>query len=192
MIREIGCVVKLQVQTGPLKQGPNRDQYRPVNLLEVPTLEITERGVVGWQGETAIVDVHHQDHPHAAGQRGHTLSFNFTSHYEAIRGRYGEHVYTGCGGDNLVFTAAGPITLADLQGELVLKTQEGGCGRVLPPTVATPCLSYSHYILNYPSPTPTQLKETLQFLHHGQRGFYADWQGEPLRVRPGDRLLRLI
>jgi len=192
VMREIGRVVKLQVQTGPLKQGPNREQYQPVNLLEVPILEITARGVVGWQGETTIIDVHHQDHPRATGRKGHTLSFNFTSHYEVIRGRYGEHVFTGCGGDNVVFAAASTITLADLQGELVLEIQTGERGHVLLPTIATPCLSYSRYILNHPAPTPAQLKETLQFLHDGQRGFYADWQGQPVWIRPGDRLLRLI
>ncbi len=191
-MREIGRVVKLQVQIGPLKQGATRDQYQPVNLLEVPILEISERGVVGWQGETAIKDVHHRDHPRTTGDKGHTLSFNFTSHYEAICGRYGEHVFTGCGGDNVVFAAANTITLADLQGEIVLETQVGERGRVLIPTIATPCLSYSRYILNHPSPTPAQLKDTLQFLHQGQRGFYADWQGAPLRVRAGDRLLGLI
>jgi hypothetical protein len=191
-MREIGRVVKLQVQTGPLKQGPKREQYLPVNLLEVPVLEITERGVVGWQGETAIMDVHHRDHPRTTGNKSHTLSFNFTSHYEVIRGRYGDHIFTGCGGDNLVFAAADAITLADFQGELVLETQDGRRGRVLPPTIATPCLSYGRYILNHPAPTPAQLKETLQFLQDGQRGFYADWQGPPVRIRPGDRLLRLI
>lgn len=186
---ELGRVVKLQVQTGPLKHGPNRERYDPANLLAVPVLEISERGIIGWCEGTAIQDVHHQDYPFNRGHKGHGLSFNFTSHYERMCQRHGEHLWTGCGGDNIVFAAATPITLADLQGELMLETQTGERGNIHHITIATPCLSFTRYALNEANPGAAALKETLQFLSGGQRGFYADWQGPPLLIRPGDRLL---
>lgn len=190
-MREVGRVVKLQVQTGPLKRGPNREWFDPANLLAVSELEITDRGVVGWLNSEAVQDVHHQDYPFNQGHKGHNLSFNFTSHYEQMRQRYGEHLWLGCGGDNVVFAAATPITLTDLQGEWVLETHRGERGRVVNVTIATPCLAFSHFVLNQPAPDPAQLKATLQFLSGGQRGFYADWQGPPLHLHPGDRLLAI-
>lgn len=189
-MRELGRVVKLQVQTGSLKHGPKREQYDPVHLIEVPELEITEWGVIGWQEGMTIQDVHHQDYMTEKGYTGSNLSFNFTSHYDQIRGRYGNHIWSGCGGDNIVFAAATPITLAELQGELILEGANGDCGRIIHVQAATPCLAYSRFVANQSGLNPAQLKETLQFLSQGQRGFYADWQGDPLRIRPGDRLLK--
>ena len=189
-MHELGHVVKLQVQTGSLKHGPKRERYDPLHLVEVPELEITEQGVIGWQDGVPVQDVHHETYMAERGYTGSNLSFNFTSHYEAIRGRYGTHVWFGCGGDNIVFAAAQPITLAELQGELVLEGAGGGCGRVIHVRAATPCLAYSRFITNQTTLSPAQLKETLQFLSHGQRGFYADWQGDSIRIRPGDRLLK--
>lgn len=188
-MRELGRVVKLQVQTGSLKHGPKRELYDPVHLIEVPELELTERGVIGWRGGMVIQDVHHQDYMTARGYTGSNLSFNFTTHYDQIRGRYGNHVWPGCGGDNIVFAAATPVTLAELQGELVLEGINGDCGRIIHVQIATPCMAYSRFVANQPDLHPAQLKETLQFLSQGQRGFYADWQGDPLRICPGNRLL---
>ena len=187
-MEELGRVVKLQVQTGPLKQGRNRERYDPGNLVGVPMLEIGERGVVGWCEGQAIQDVHHQDYPFNQGHKGHGLSFNFTGHYERLRQRYGEHLWVGCGGDNVVFAAASPLTLADLQGELVLETQTGERGRIHHLTAATPCLAFTRFTLEQSHPDAAAIKETLQFLSGGQRGFYADWQGPALLIRPGDRL----
>ena len=188
-MEELGRVVKLQVQTGPLKRGPNREWYDPESLVAVPVLEIGERGVVGWCEDRAIQDVHHQDYPFNRGHKGHGLSFNFTSHYARMRQRHGEHLWAGCGGDNLVFAAASPLTLAHLQGELVLETQTGARGRIHHITAATPCLAFTRFALDQIQPDAAALKEALQFLSGGQRGFYADWQGPALFIRPGDRLL---
>lgn len=189
-MHEIGQVVKLQVQTGPLKQGPHRERYDPTHLLDVPTLEMSERGVVGWCEGKPIQDVHHQDYAFNQGHKGHILSFNFTSHYEQMRQRYGEHLGDGCGGDNIVFAAATPLTLADLQGDLVLETQTGHQGRLTLVTASTPCLSFSRFAIHQPNPDQIQLKAALQFLRNGQRGFYASYEGHPILVHHGDRLIR--
>jgi hypothetical protein len=187
---ELGRVVQLQVQTGPLKLGPRRERYNPGNLVPVSRLEITARGVVGWQDDLMITDVHHQDHPEAGPHKGNNLSFNFTSHYKQMRGRFGDHLINGCGGENIIFAAATLLTWAELQGELVLETEEGECGRVINLRAASPCAAFAYFALNHPTPTPPQLKASLRFLGGGQRGYYADWQGEPLFINLGDRLLR--
>ncbi len=187
---ELGRVLKLQVQTGPLKVGPRRERYDPANLVTVSRLEISPRGVVGWQDDLMITDVHHQEHPQAGPHKGNNLSFNFTSHYEQMRGRFGGHLVDGCGGENIIFAAAAPITWAELQGELILETKDGMCGRVINLRAASPCAAFAQFALNDPAPNPPQMKITLQFLAEGQRGFYADWQGNPILVHSGARLLR--
>ncbi|MBP8001848.1 MAG: hypothetical protein KA314_22955 [Chloroflexi bacterium] len=190
-MQEIGRVVHCQIQTGPLKQGPQRDRYDPIHLLAVSALRLTERGVWGVSGGELIMDVHHDDYPRSHLQKANKLSFNFTSHYEQMQKQFGSHLWVGCGGDNLVFAAATPVTLADLQGELLLVTAEGQCGRVVHLSVATPCLAFSRFALGHPvDADPAPVKTTLQFLSRGMRGFYGDWSGEPLLVHPGDQLLK--
>jgi hypothetical protein len=56
--------------------------------------------------------------------------------------------------------------------------------------VAHPCMSFSTYALGLQGKPSDQaaLKETLRFLDGGTRGFYCEWTGGPVVVRPGDRV----
>ena len=107
-MRTIGTVTRLQIQRSTLKTGdkPNR-VYDPTPLLSVPILRVSPDGVLGGgSGGAWIVDVHHQAHPHTKNEDGlHGVSLGFTSHYAAMRERFGERLTVGCAGENIIAAA---------------------------------------------------------------------------------------
>src|SRR6266702_983687 len=87
-MREIGAVVRLQIQRSSLKTGekPHR-VYDPSPVLAVRRLAVGGDGVLG-EGEDRswIVDVHHRAHPQTKNPDGlHGVSVGFTSHYGVMR-----------------------------------------------------------------------------------------------------------
>ena len=79
--------------------------------------------------------------------------------------------------------------LAVLSRGLVIETSEGDQVRLTQVSVAHLCRSFSTYALNLErKPTQQTLKETLRFLDGGTRGFFCDWEGEPVVARPGDKV----
>lgn len=190
-MRELGHIVHLQVQRSSLKTGekPHR-VYDPARLLNVGRLAIGPDGVLGEAADGAwLVDVHHRAHPNTKNEDGaHGVSLGFTSHYAAMRERFGGRITLGCAGENIVVETQGRLTLEDLERGVALLDHAGHeLARLEVLQVAHPCRPFSGWALGGTVESDV-LKETLQFLDDGMRGFYC--QGvRPGIVAVGDRVV---
>ena len=191
-LRPLGRVVRLQIQQSKLKLGekPNR-YYDPAPLLSVDELTLTPEGALARTPDGGtLIDVHHPAHPETRNlDRTNDLSVGFTPHYTAMRARYGSHLVDGCAGENILIETTGRVTLADIAGGLVIQPASGGRPvRLQVVRHAPPCREFSGYASR--SSEPEVIKETLQFLDEGLRGFYFAL-GNPVTVlvRVGDEVL---
>lgn len=193
-MREIGRILQVQVQRASLKAGKSpHTYYDPAPLLVVERLLLTLRGAVGitTTGEQ-IIDVHNLDHPESRNRGDNDLSFGFTSHYERMRARFGEHIVNGVAGENILIEADHDLTEDELGGLIALQQASSDqlihLGGVI---AAPPCVQFSQFALSETLlPSPKDIKETLQFLDHGCRAFYARLAPpfEPISVQAGDRV----
>ncbi len=194
-MRELGRIKQVQVQRSSLKlESPEYSYYDPAPLLVVESLELTPEGISGitFNGKR-IMDVHHANHPASRNHNGtNGVSLGFTSHYETMRTQFGEHMVDGCAGENILIETDSIITLADLGNTLAIQSEETGEFVYLTKfKVAAPCVEFSQFAANHGSPLEAApLKATLQFLHHGRRGFYATAQAQEttVLVKTGDRV----
>jgi hypothetical protein len=192
-MRTIGTVTRLQIQRSSLKTGEKPDRaYDPAPLLAVPHLMITPDGVLG-AGEAGawIVDVHHRAHPLTKNEDGlHGVSVGFTSHYAAIRDRFGDRIVIGCAGENIIVAADRRFTYDDLGAGLAIVAAEGPERvRLKVLQVAHPCRPFTGWALGR-RVEPDVLKSHLQFLDGGMRGFYCVGEGSGT-VEVGDQLVLL-
>lgn len=190
-MRTIGTVTRLQVQRSSLKTGekPNR-LYDPAPLLPVPRLTVTPDGVLGAGAEGGwIVDVHHRAHPETKNEDGlHGVSVGFTSHYAAMRERFGERIVVGCAGENIIVAADRTFTYDDLAAGVAIVATDGPERvrlRVL--QVAHPCRPFTGWASGGRVEADV-LKAHLQFLDGGTRGFYCVGEGAGT-VQLGDRVV---
>ena len=194
-MHEIGRIKLLQVQQAGLKvkQQPY-GYYDPTPLLTVKSLLLYPDGVIGVTPDgRRVIDVHHVQHPASRNHSGiNGVSVGFTSHYEAMRSKFGDHLVDGCAGENILVEAGDIITLADLGQRLAIQTQKTGELIYLTRLkVAAPCVEFSQFAASHGMALPApQLKETLQFLDGGKRGFYATVavQSDEMLVQAGDRV----
>jgi hypothetical protein len=189
-VRQIGYIERLQVQLDRLKKGIKPDQYYdPGALYVVPTLRLTDKGVIGLLDGQELLDVHHADHEYSRNRGSSGISLNFSAHYERMRDRFSPNLETGCAGENILIATDQIIAADTLSEGLVIETAQCVQVRLTQVQVAHPCLSFSTYAQSLAGqPTEQALKETLRFLDGGTRGFYCVWTGEPVVVRPGDRV----
>lgn len=191
-LHPLGKIVRLQIQRSPLKIGekPNR-VYDPSPILAVNELTLTPQGAVARVLDGApLLDVHHTDHPRTRNVKGvNALSVGFTSHYAAIRTQYGQHVADGCAGENILIEMDERVDWSRVAGGIAI--QPAGAD---PPAwlrvnqVAAPCREFSGYVMD--GPGAAALKEALQFLDDGLRGFYcALARSQPVTIAVGDRVL---
>lgn len=192
-LHSIGRIVRLQLQRSTLTLGerPNR-YYDPAALMSVNELILTPQGASARLSDGELVmDIHHADHPHSLNDGGENdLSLNLTSHYAAIRERYGsgDHLYNGCGGENILVEMDGRVTLETLSGGMAVRVQPGGLAWLRRVMVAHPCQPFSRYVSRRTE--PEAIKDTLQFLDNGTRGFYCTFEDdEPVTVAVGDEVL---
>jgi len=186
----IGTIVRLQIQRSPLKTGekPNR-VYDPAPLLTVDRLAVSSDGTLGLDGERGwIVDVHHRAHPDTRNSDGrHGISIGFTSHYDAMRRRFGERIDAGCAGENIIVETPRRYALEDLQSGLVVLGPDGGeILRLTTLDVAHPCRPFTGWALGRRVDSEV-LKSHLQFLDGGMRGFRLAGQN-PGMLSVGDRV----
>jgi hypothetical protein len=190
-MREIGSIVRLQIQRSTLKTGekPNR-RYDPAPILAVERLTVTPDGVLGQSdGAGWLVDVHHRAHPQTKNEDGlHGVSVGFTAHYDQMRERFGDRITLGCAGENLIATAERRLSAAELAGGIVVADRDGRERvRLEVLQVAHPCRPFTGWALGSIAEAQV-LKEQLQFLDDGMRGFYCRAVGTGV-VTLGDRLL---
>src|SRR5216110_2490840 len=156
-MRELGRIVRLQIQRSSLKTGDKPTRvYDPMPLLAVDRLALGPDGALGEGPDGSwLVDVHHRAHPRTKNEDGaHGVSLGFTAHYALMRDRFGERITLGCAGENIIVETEHRIAFEDLAGGVVE-------ARVL--------------------------KESLQFLEGGTRGYYCVGVGTGI-VALGDRV----
>src|ERR1041384_114034 len=188
-MRPLGPVVRLQVQRASLKTGekPNR-RYDPAPLLVVPRLAVAPDGVLG-AGESAawLVDVHHRGHPATKNDDGlHGVSVGFSAHYQAMQRRFPGLPF-GSAGENSIADTGQMLQLSDVASGLAILAPDGRERvrlRVL--QVAHPCRPFTGYALGSVVESAV-LKENLQFLDDGMRGYYCVAEGAGV-VEMGDVL----
>lgn len=189
-MRELGRLVVLQIQRSTLKTGvkPER-RYDPAPLLAVPRLALSPDGVMGAVDGAWVVDVHHRAHPATKNEDGlHGVSVGFTGHYAAMRQRFGDRLVTGCAGENLIAETPGRLTLDDVARGFAIVGQDGGeRARLQVLQVAHPCRPFTGWAQGEITER-TALKENLQFLDDGMRGFYCTALGTGV-VEVGDVLV---
>ncbi len=199
MLRFLGRVALVQVQAAPLKKGKRPDAvYDPEPLTRVERLRVTPRGVIGvTAGREEIMDVHHARHPETrqSGSGVNGVSVNFSGHYQTLRARFGGHLTDGCAGENILVEADGTFALSDLGARLVFVNSATGAapatlGNLL---VAAPCVEFGAWATAGRELTGREMRDVLDFLHHGRRGFYATLVSPvesdtvpPAFIRPGD------
>ena len=193
-MREIGPIVRLQVQRSSLKVGEApRRRYDPAPLLAVPALRLEPTGAIGLPAtDEPVLDVHNSDHPTTRQRQGlNALSVGFTTHYQALRERFGEHLTDGVAGENILVDSDRQWTAAELAPGLVIATASGERVPLARVIVAAPCVEFTRWSLRFPDDArPDRTVTTgLQFLDAGQRGFYAAYDGVPVTLALGDRLL---
>jgi hypothetical protein len=193
-VQLIGRILKLQVQRWGMKV-PNPEgsmhprRFETSSLLEVPAMLLAPGGVRGLIPEQEpILDVHHVEHPatkNADGTNG--VSIGFSSHYTAMRERFGPHLTDGQAGENILVSATQQIDEVTLASGLAIQTQDG-LVRLERFVGAEPCVEFTRFALELGAADPSnvQVTEGLRFLRGGMRGFYATLAGASGVVRPGD------
>lgn len=168
----LGKIVRLQIQPTRLKTGEKPNQvYDPTALISVPELTLTPQGAYAYVAGEKTLDVHHRDHPQTRNNDGRNdLSVNFTVHYQEMRARYGAHMVEGCAGENILIACDTHIDLNKIQKGLIFgEAATDVC--LTNVVVALPCQPFSKFTAQ--TTEAAQIKEALQFLDHGQRGFYG-------------------
>ena len=189
-MRELGQIVRLQIQRDSLKTGEKPTRvYDTRPLLSVERLAVGPDGALGQAPDGSwVVDVHHRAHPRTKNEDGaHGLSLGFTSHYGLMRDRFGDRITPGCAGENILVASEQRITVDELARGVVLLTASGQeLARLEVLQVAHPCKPFSGWALGGKVESDV-LKETLQFLDDGTRGFYCQGLSSGI-LSIGDRL----
>jgi MOSC domain-containing protein YiiM len=195
IIRELGLVKLVQLQpNGLIIQKNGKNYYDVTRRVQVEELTITRQGIEAFNlpGER-LLDVHHLDHPGKKYGRDDLVCLGFTSHYHKMQERFGEHIFYGSAGENIIIDYPHEIWLEDLGDLLAFENQETGKLLVLDQVqVANPCEAFSQFAaqsraVKLPS---GELKDILQFLGSGRRGFLMvlkDGQAAGV-IRPGDKV----
>ena len=175
---EVGTVVRLQIQQQGLKVGqkPFRT-YDPAPILSVDRLRVTPKGAIALlPNDDEVIDVHHADHPDTKNAGDNSLSIGFTFNYAKMRARFGDHLFDGCAGENILIQADRPINLGALSRGLAFQLGSSDdylwLGQI---KIALPCVEFSRYSSKLPQAEKdtAMIKETLQFLDGGLRGYYT-------------------
>jgi len=197
-LHELGHVKLLQLQpTGLIierDRTPTGYFYDESRLVEVDQLSITSLGIEATTrtGEH-VLDIHHINHPVKAYDDDDLICIGFTSHYEAMRGRFGAHMVDGIAGENIIIDCDKEVWPEDLGQQLVIENDKTGRQmRLEMVSHANPCQEFSQFAIGnpYDHPPAEKMKSTLQFLGNGRRGFLLvmqDAQGEAA-VKPGDKV----
>jgi hypothetical protein len=180
----LGKIVRLQIQRSRLKLGEKPNQYYdPSALVAVNELRLTPNGSYAIVNGETLLDVHHIDHPHTRNSNGvNDLSIGFTSHYQAMRARYGDHLFDGCAGENILVAIDSRVDLTQIQNGLIIGDAASAV-RLTDLMVALPCAPFSKFAAK--SDDPQTVKGALQFLDDGTRGFYCVANQE-VTIKVGD------
>ncbi|MFW5748998.1 MAG: hypothetical protein ACOCYT_05230 [Chloroflexota bacterium] len=191
-MRLLGTIKLVQVQRDRLKRGEKPDRtYETAPLLPVQALRLTPTGVIGLAGEgIEVIDVHNAMHPNTRNRdNANSVSIGFVTNYDRMRQRFGEHLFDGCAGENLIIEQSDDFSMSHIDSRLVIEQTTGEQIRLFDVGVIPPCAEFSAFCAQQRI-GGEELRLALQFLADGTRGFYATLepqQGQPV-IQPGDRL----
>lgn len=196
-MRELGQIVRLQVQRDSVKSGVKPFQtYAAVpNLTAVQSLSLDANGVSGTDAPgVQYLDVHNATHPRSKFRGENGISIGFTGHYAAMRDRFGDHLTDGIAGENMVVACDERVSLEMIAGGIVIVGKQGEL-RIGPWVVMHPCAPFSKFCLNMPGEArpDRRVTETLRFLDNGVRGFSAVYPiaDETVEIHLGDTVYLL-
>jgi len=195
---ELGRVKLVQLQpSGLIIEKPSGSFYDASRRVEVDRVLITSKGIEATtpSGER-VLDIHHIDHPDKAYDNNDLVCIGFTSHYDAMRARFGEHMVDGIAGENIIIEYEKEIWPEDLGTQIAIESNETGQRTLLDVVCfAAPCDEFSHFAAQsqHERLPAAELKSTLKFLNNGRRGFLlvlSDGQKDAI-IQPGDRVFRV-
>jgi len=178
-MQTIGRVVRVQAQREPLKigkvEGDNDYRtYRTEPILTMARLQLTPEGVIGIKesGET-MIDAHNLNHPQTRYSGNNFISFGFTHHYVMMRDRFGAHLEDGVAGENIIIEAEDKTGVFVPPPRIGIQSTTTGEILILDEViVAPPCAPFTYFCAQARI-GGKDMKEALQFLDHGTRGYYA-------------------
>ena len=193
--REIGAVKLVQLQpSGLIIETPSGYFYDASRRVEVDQLLITTKGIEATTpGGEHVLDIHHLDHPDKEYDDDDLVCIGFTSHYNAMRARFGDHMVDGIAGENIIIDFDQELWPEDLGQRIAIENVETGQLALLDMvSFAAPCQEFSHFAAqSQDEKLPAdELKSILRFLGDGRRGFLlvlSENQGE-VTVKPGDKV----
>ncbi len=193
--RDLGHVKLVQVQpAGLIVETPSGYFYDVTRRVEVDGLLITSLGIEATTPEGEhVLDIHHISHPDKAYDDDDLVCIGFTSHYKAMRARFGQHMVDGAAGENIIIEYEQEVWPSDLGQRIAIENQDTGHKTLLDlVSHASPCREFSLFATQsqHVKLPPDKLRETLQFLENGRRGFLLVLNNgqETAVVRPGDRV----
>jgi hypothetical protein len=113
----------------------------------VDRLGITLKGIEATtpDGEH-MLDIHHLDHPLKAYDDDDLVCIGFTSHYEAMRDRLGEHIVDGIACENIIIGYDKEVWTENLGQQIAIENTETGQMTLLDLVCfAAPCDEFSHF-----------------------------------------------
>jgi hypothetical protein len=194
-LRELGRIKLTQLQpSGLIIKTPSGYFYDPSRRVEVDRLQINSLGIEATTPEGEhVLDIHHISHPDKAYDDDDLVCIGFTSHYDAMRARFGDHMVDGIAGENIIIDYEEEVWPEDLGERIGIENADTGHLAILDMvSFAAPCSEFSHFAAqNQDEQLPAdKLKSILQFLGNGRRGFLlvlSDGQ-EGALVKTGDRV----
>ena len=195
IIRELGTVKMVQLQpSGLIINTPSGSFYDASRRVEVDSIQITTQGIEATiPNGKKVLDIHHINHPDKEYDDDDLVSIGFTSHYEAMRDRFGEHMVDGIAGENIIIDYGQEVWMNDLGQRIAIENKDTGQKALFyMESFASPCSEFSHFAANSQNERlpAAELKANLQFLNKGRRGFLlglCDGQ-KTVTVQPGDKV----
>lgn len=199
---QIGEVCLVQLQPHGLiidtpGKTPSGHFYDATRLVQVDYLNITPLGIESTISEGEhVLDIHHINHPDKKYGDNDLICIGFTSHYDAMREKFGEHMLNGTAGENIIIDYSEEVWPADLSKKLGIENQDSDEMAILEvKRFAAPCVEFSQFCIGnqYEKLPATKQKEILKFLGNGRRGFLLvlDNKHNVVTVRSGDKVFLL-
>ena len=195
---ELGKVKLVQLQpSGLIIETPSGYYYDESRRVEVDQLIIKSKGIeaITPDGEH-VLDIHHLDHPAKKYDDDDLVCIGFTSHYDKMRERFGEHMDYGSAGENIVIEYPDEVWLKDIGDQIGIENQETGQLLILNQVqIAAPCEEFSHFAAQRQDERlpAKELKDIIRFLNNGRRGFLLVLgKGQTSGVvKSGDKVYRI-
>lgn len=193
--RELGIVKLVQLQpSGLIIDTPSGYFYDASRRVKVDHLLITSKGIEATtpDGEH-VLDIHHINHPDKAYDDDDLVCIGFTSHYNAMRARFGDHMVDGIAGENIIIDFEEEVWPEDLGQQIGIENADTGQLALLDMvSFAAPCQEFSHFAAQsqHKKLPADKLKSILHFLSNGRRGFLLVLNDihDEVSVQPGDRV----